>query len=213
MIRAVVFDVFGTLLEITDQRRPFRSLLRHLQEQGRIPRADDVARLMSIRLDLLGAAELFGMTISKDVLNSLESDLQAELASIRVFHDTVSTINQLKDAGYQIGVCSNLALPYGESVLQLLPSPLDAYALSFAVGVVKPESVIYQHVCRSLKCSADEVLFIGDSRRADFEGPLSMGMHARHLCRNQSLSSLDPSTEIESLHEIPHLLEYLKLLA
>ncbi|MBY0444226.1 MAG: HAD family hydrolase [Burkholderiales bacterium] len=213
MIRAVVFDVFGTLFEITDRRMPFRSLLHYLQQQGRAPRADDAAKLMSSRLDLLGVAELFGMTITKDVLHLLDSDLQAELTSIRVFHDTVSTINQLKDAGYQIGVCSNLALPYGESVLQLLPSPLDAYALSFAVGAVKPEPMIYQHVCRSLKCSADEVLFIGDSHTADFEGPRSMGMLARHLRRNQSLSSLDPNTEIESLHEIPYLLEYLKQLA
>lgn len=213
MIRAVVFDVFGTLLEITDQRMPFRSLLRYLQQQGRVPRADDSARLMSSRLDLLGAAELFGMTISKDLLNSLESDLQAELASIRVFHDTVSTINELKDAGYLVGVCSNLALPYGESVLQLLPSPLDAYALSFAVGAVKPEPVIYQHVCRSLKCSADEVIFIGDSRKADFEGPRSIGMQARQLRRDHPLIDLDPESEIESLHEIPYLLEYLKLSA
>lgn len=213
MIRAVVFDVFGTLLEITDRRMPFRSLLHHLQQQGRAPRDNDAAKLMSSRLDLLGAAELLGMTIAKDVLHSLESDLQAELASIRVFHDTVSTINELKDAGYQVGVCSNLALPYGESILQLLPSPLDAYALSFAVGAVKPEPAMYQHVCRSLKCSTDEVLFIGDSRKADFEGPLSMDMHARHLRRNQPPSSLDPNTEIESLHEIPYLLEYLKQLA
>jgi HAD superfamily hydrolase (TIGR01549 family) len=209
VIRAVVFDVFGTLLEITDRSMPFRALLHYLQQQGRAPRADDAAKLMSSRLDLLGVAELFGVTISKDVLHLLESALQAELASIQVFHDTISTINELKDAGYQVGVCSNLALPYGESVLQLLPSPLDAYALSFAVGAVKPDPVIYQHVCRSLKCSADEVLFIGDSRRADFEGPRSIGMHARHLRRNLPLSSLDPNTEIESLHEIPYLLEYL----
>ncbi|MGQ5525338.1 hypothetical protein ACUHMQ_19035 [Chitinimonas sp. PSY-7] len=48
-IRAVVFDVFGTLAEIRDRRAPFKRLLRYAEELGRKPQSADVALVMAQR--------------------------------------------------------------------------------------------------------------------------------------------------------------------
>ena len=75
MIQAVVFDVFGTLLQIGERRHPFRQLMQHLRLQGRTPRPDDARTLMTRNLGLAGAADYFGAQLSNSELASLESDL------------------------------------------------------------------------------------------------------------------------------------------
>ncbi|WP_417277422.1 HAD family hydrolase [Castellaniella sp.] len=60
---------------------------------------------------------------------------------------------------------------------------LDAYILSFEVGVAKPDPAIYEAVCAALGCSPCEALFIGDSRRSDDLGPRAFGMPAHWLDR------------------------------
>lgn len=44
----------------------------------------------------------------------------------------------------------------------LLP-PLDTYAWSYEVGVIKPGPKIYQSLIDQLRCQTSEVLFIGDT--------------------------------------------------
>ncbi|GCA58317.1 hypothetical protein PSCT_04537 [Pseudomonas sp. SCT] len=41
MIQSVVFDVFGTLLQLGGRRHPFRQLMQHLRLHGKTPRPDD----------------------------------------------------------------------------------------------------------------------------------------------------------------------------
>ena len=79
MIQAVVFDVFGTLLQIGERRHPFRQLMQNLRLQGKTPRPDDARTLMTRNLGLAGAADYFGAQLSNSELASLESDLFTEL--------------------------------------------------------------------------------------------------------------------------------------
>ena len=64
----------------------------------------------------------------------------------------------------------------------MLPG-LDGYLLSYEVGAAKPNPVIYQAVCEALGSRPRDVLFIGDSKRCDVQGPQSFGMKARLLDR------------------------------
>jgi len=141
MIQAVVFDVFGTLLQIDERRHPFRQLMQHLRLQGRTPRPDDARTLMTRNLGLAGAADYFGAQLSNSELASLESDLFTELASVRLFDDALESLNQLKNAGLKLALCSNLAAPYAIPAKLLLPS-FDVYGWSFEVGAIKPEPVL-----------------------------------------------------------------------
>lgn len=199
-IKAVAFDVYGTLVHFTDPRRPYKTLLSTLSDLGRTPRASDGARVMSSDVGLAAAAELLGMKLPSDVLQALIADLEAELASVRLFDDALPTIAALQRRGIRVGLCSNLAAPYAAPVEALLP-PLDAYAWSFAVGAVKPEPRMYAHLCQALDAAPGEVLMVGDTLLADYEGPRLHGLQACHLARIRSsgaqawiatLSELEP---------------------
>lgn len=201
-IKAVAFDVYGTLVRIEDPRRPYRKLLALLQKMGRAPRSNDGALLMSTPVTLSETSALLGMPLSADALVSLEDDLAAELASIRLFGDALPAIEALRDSGVRIALCSNLALPYAAPVGRLLPS-LDAYAWSFSVGAVKPNPAIYAALCEALNEPPARVLMVGDTVTADYEGPRDYGMQACHLVRGGSSSA---EVRISQLTELPGLL-------
>ena len=201
-IKAVVFDVFGTLVEIRDKRRTYAQLLGFLERSGRTADRSDGARIMSTQADLAGSARALGVALTPDDLAKLEVDLAAELASIECFPDTIPAIESLKVAGLQVGLCSNLATPYGPPVQRLLP-PMDAYAWSYVAGAVKPDPRIYGHVCEALCVSPREVLMIGDTLCADYVGPRAFGMHACHLARSGEGSA---KLSISTLLDVPLLL-------
>lgn len=187
-IRAVVFDVFGTLVAIQNPRRPYLKLMRWLREQGRRPRADDSTRLMCESVGLAGAARMFGFDVPASILTPWEQELAAELAGITLFDDVIPTLVALRERGLKLGLCSNAAQPYAAPVLAQLPFLLDVYAWSFSVGAIKPDERIYRYLCDTLACSPHEILFIGDTLEADVLGPTRFGMQARLLVRELKVS-------------------------
>ena len=115
-------------------------------------------------------------------LGELRAGLDDELAGLFVYADVAAPLARLHAEGMCVAVCSNLASAYGPSVRRLLPAVSD-FVFSYEVGAVKPDPEIYQHVCDRLRVPASAVLFIGDSRRCDFDGPRAFGMQAALLDR------------------------------
>ena len=100
-------------------------------------------------------------------------------------------LEKLKQSGFRLALCSNLAKPYGEAVFSILPD-LEAYAWSYEVGSIKPEPEIYQYLIDQLNCHPKEVLFIGDTPLADVTGPMAFGMSARliHQKKKKKISDI-----------------------
>jgi HAD superfamily hydrolase (TIGR01549 family) len=204
-IKAVVFDVFGTLVEIDDKRRPFRQLMQLMEKAGRTPKPDDGMKIMSANVGLAGAAQMFGIEIPNNVLAELELELYAELATVKAYPEVKLTLESLRDAGLKIGVCSNLAAPYAVAVKLLLPFELDNYTWSFEVGAVKPEAAIYEALCKGLNYDPHEVVMIGDTLDADYSGPRRFGIHGFHLARREASPA---SEKLRTLDEILPLIGY-----
>ncbi len=198
-IKCVAFDVFGTLVEITDHRRPYRHLLNALEAAGRAKQIDDASRLMTSHVELTDVAQLLRAEIPPSLLKSLEIDLCAELDSIRTFPEVESSLLALRRAGFKIALCSNLAAPYAAPVKRLLPFHFDVYAWSFEVGAIKPDPAIYAHICRSLNYPASEVLMVGDTIDADYEGPRRAGLQSLHLARSGDSPFKDSVTSIDQV--------------
>ncbi len=81
----------------------------------------------------------------------------------------------------KIGLCSNLAASFGPPLVALLPDAPEAQVLSYEVGHIKPEPEIYRLVISKLDVPASRVLFVGDTYRADVEGPRQAGMRAMEI--------------------------------
>ena len=188
-IKAVVFDAFGTLVQIRKQYRPYLRLLKLLRAAGRVPLPHDAVQVMSNDVDLAGALRMFNWDLPSSYIDELEADLQSELSTIQLYADVSATLLSLRSNGLKVGICSNLAAPYAHAVKKLMPFELDAYAWSFEVGAVKPQKEIYQHVCAVLKCQPSEVAMIGDALEADCVAPTRYGMRGLHLKRDGKKSS------------------------
>ncbi|MBA1278809.1 HAD family hydrolase [Stutzerimonas stutzeri] len=182
MAKVVIFDVFGTLVQIQNRRSPYLRLLKLARLQGRRPLPDDALQLMTLDMTLASAARHFGIKISDTQLQELEQRLAEELESMALFSDAPEAIELLQNSGVRVGVCSNLASSYGLDVKRLLPR-LDAYTFSYEVGHVKPDPAIYRAACASLGIEAGHwfdshgrVLMLGDSRQCDRDGPREVGV-------------------------------------
>lgn len=187
----VIFDAFGTIVRINRRTNPYRLLLREGIKQGRHPHPGDAHHIMTLNLDLQGVAEHLGILISQSRMNEIETALQAELDSIEAYPDAIKAIAMLQERGFALGICSNLAKPYGAAVKRLFPS-MDAYAFSFEVGAAKPDPRIYQALLEMIDArpgqsaagTAPGVWMVGDSVRCDQDGARAVGIKGHYLNRS-----------------------------
>jgi len=132
-IRALALDAFGTLIQYGARLAPYGRLVG--------ARGEGAARLPFLTRDVpvaTFAAEL-GL---EHMLPDIEADLAEELAGLRLFAEVPELLARARRAGLRLAVCSNLASEYGPAVRGLLPG-LDAYVLSYEVGVAKPDPAIF----------------------------------------------------------------------
>ena len=146
---------------------------------------------MSSPLDLAGIVDAFNMAPPPASLAQWERDLRIELDTIKLYPDSLPVIEALRRQGFRIGLCSNLAAPYGGQIRALLPPSLNAYALSYEVGAVKPDPAIYAYLLDQLQCAAGDVIFVGDTPSADVDGPIAFGMSARLIDRKAGQTLTD----------------------
>ncbi len=181
-VRAVAFDAFGTLIAYGSTRtNPYQCLVDTAlgASVGRRP-------FLTRNVPVTEFAHEFGLS---DCVPTIRAELDEEIAGLQLFPEVDEVLRTLRVAGLHIAVCSNLAYEYGSAVHRLLPT-LDAHILSFEVGAAKPEPEIFQKVCDALGHPPREVLFVGDSARCDFDGPLAFGMQARQIQREQGQTLL-----------------------
>lgn len=183
----VVFDLYGTLVRFGLMHHPFRKILLRAREQGRKPQPDDARHIMTTNKgceELLAELGIFPPTAT---LAQLHREIQEELGSLKLFDDVLPTLSALLNSGTRLAICSNLAKPYGAVIDNLLPQHVDLIrCLSYEVGAIKPGQEIYDWIVRKSGIPADQTLFVGNTRLADYDGPRKYGFSALHLVRHQS---------------------------
>jgi HAD superfamily hydrolase (TIGR01549 family) len=197
----VIFDLYGTLVKFGVMHHPFRALLKWAREQGRSARGDDARQLMTVDADLFHLARHLDINVPEQMLAQLQSQIDEELASLTLFDDVIPTLEKLQSLRIPIAICSNLAQPYGVVIDRLLPQMELHRFLSYEVGFIKPEPLMYHRIVTDLCVDSAQCLFIGDTVIADYQGPIKNGMQARHLTRghppaSQALSSLNAVIEL-----------------
>lgn len=188
-IAAVIFDAFGTTHRIGCRTNPYRQLLREGLKHGRRPRPNDAHQLMTIDVGIREAADSLGIIVAPSRMIEIESALHQEIESVQLYNETFEAISLLQEHGIAIAVCSNLAAPYGAKVKALMPNH-TAYALSYELGLTKPDPGIYRTACHELGIlpgrlfeDVPQAVMIGDAQRCDRDGPRLFGLKGFHLDR------------------------------
>jgi FMN phosphatase YigB (HAD superfamily) len=131
MIKAILFDAFGTLAEIAERRRPYAKLLSLADAKTRPTHADYAAIVMGRDWAIQETADWLGVTQTQAQEAGVFEGLVTELMSMRLFPEAAETLAQLRANGFTLGICSNLAQPYSAPLRALLPFEMDAYVWSF----------------------------------------------------------------------------------
>lgn len=194
--KVIVFDAFGTLVKIGNSRSPYLKLMKWQKQSGRKPTSKDASIIMSTNANLSQIGNLFGNEIPVNLLVELNADLTLDLDSIELYSDTVVVLQTLKNRGFKLALCSNLAMPYGEKLKKILPNFFDELILSYEIGSIKPDTKIYEAIQMRLNCDMKDILFIGDNEILDVEKPRSLGMSARLIQRNETQTLTDVLRDI-----------------
>jgi dihydrofolate synthase / folylpolyglutamate synthase len=126
----------------------------------------------------------------------------ATIAPWRIFDDVLPCLRELKRRGLKLGVISN----WDERLRPLLrdlqlDNYFDSIVVSGETGAQKPAPKIFHAAAAQLKTPPEAILHIGDSRSEDFAGARATGLQALLLTRRQPLASLP------SLKSLPALIK------
>lgn len=174
--KAVIFDCFGTLMEIRDKHMPYKYLREELYKNNIA--VDNFAQLvMEEKCDIEDIESLVNFKFNNEQKIKFKQMLEKELRSIHIFDDVNQYLKNLQSQNIKTILCSNLAYPYGKSA-KTLTLPLDKYVLSYEVGHIKPHKEIFEICLNQYGLNKDEVIYVGDSVKDDYNGATNFGIKA-----------------------------------
>ncbi|HAH43689.1 HAD family hydrolase [Gimesia sp.] len=201
MIKSVIFDLYGTLLELSQDSKPFLNLA---QSSSAISLGDALRIALTNHCpSLRDCATQLNLMLESD-LDILEKNLHNDLERVRLYTDVIPTLKVLATSNIKIAVISNLATPYKLPFSRhQLESYFDVTVFSCDCGLMKPDPAIYKMALHKLDTLPHETIMVGDSLKSDVEGPSRVGIVSYHLKRTGNIT--DPLTELSTLEAIPKI--------
>jgi HAD superfamily hydrolase (TIGR01662 family) len=160
--------------------------------------------------------EIISKVMKKSGLQVLGLDLptsatvefyRPEVEAWQVYPDTIETLSELKERGFEMGLISNSKSDWlVRSIVQRrdLERFFKVIVTSAAVRIRKPRAEIFTEALKGLKVKALESVFVGDSIQADVSGANSLGMHSIHILRKPITTPhlTNPDATVTSLAEV-----------
>lgn len=188
MIKAVIFDMYETLITLTEGEHYFGSDMardagiENEQFQKLWKPSMDNRSIGKITLEeLLETILKENKCYSDELLQSIvKKRMDSREESFKYLHEEIVPMLQgLKEHGMKIGLISNC---FSEEALVIKRSELfpyfDAVCLSFEEGIQKPDRAIFQRCVDRLKVDAEECLYVGDGGSHELEAAKDFGMRA-----------------------------------
>jgi len=218
-LKAVFFDLGGTLMEDEGDRNAKVSALAAVNARYGIPRtgvetlawflkdlgpyyAGQPERWIPIRDHL---RRNFVAYLRENGRTATEADCgwfertynEKHVEQCRLFPDAIPAVQRVRAAGLHVGLLTDVDEKFVWIILgavRLAPL-LDSVTTSEAVGVGKPNPKIFHAALDAAGCSPEESILVGDSRTRDVAGAKAVGMLALHL---QRMGDSDPAAGLSA---------------
>jgi putative hydrolase of the HAD superfamily len=188
--KAVIFDIFGTLVDIfsLEEYRVFINdmcAVLGVSPEAFMNRWDEAADERALgRVPVAEQLRALCRGLGVDVTPAqLERAVEMRVDFVRGAlvprGDAAETLGRLREGGLKVGVISDCS----EEVVAAWPdtplAPLvDEAVLSAGVGMKKPDPRVYELACERLGVEPAACLFVGDGGSRELTGASSVGMDA-----------------------------------
>lgn len=134
-------------------------------------------------------------------------DVFSDMNSYKLYDDSLSTLIELQDRGYRLGLISNFEGWLEKLLIELEVGHLfDTTVISALEGLEKPDPAIYELALGRADVDPSAAAHVGDSPANDADPAASVGMRAVLLDRDGVYGDLAGHVSITSLQELPDLL-------
>ncbi|MXY94775.1 MAG: HAD family hydrolase [Caldilineaceae bacterium SB0670_bin_27] len=199
--RAVIFDLFGTLVN-SFTRREYDPVNARMAAAINAPYAE-FWQLMGDTLhdSCLGRYSSFEHLISDICSRTGVHADKAQIAQAAAFHyefvasaivpepEVLEALDKLKKRGYRLGLISDCGPPiplfFPQSPLARL---IDIPVFSCEEQIKKPSSAIYQRICQRIEIEPHECIYVGDGSSQELTGAAAVGM--RPVLKRTDLSDV-----------------------
>lgn len=189
MIKAVIFDLDGTLLDrdrslnqfIRDQYERYSDELRHVEKEQYIERFVELDHRGYVWKDKVYEQLLKEYAISRLTPEQLLEDYIHNFQHHCVaFPNVKHVLGELKNRGILLGMITNGFNEFQRLNIRALDIEqyMDAILVSEEEGIKKPEAEIFVRALKKLEVKAKESVYVGDHPNNDVLGARNVGMHA-----------------------------------
>ncbi len=232
MIKAVFFDLYGTLAGFRPSRYEVQSQARaafgiKLTHEGVLngyaladaymskENARNPLRLLDSevrekvyteyeRLVLKGA----GVDVSPEQATQIWKRIRHIQYGLALFDDVAPNLSELRHKGLKIGMISNMDKDGDKLALVLGLAPyIDISVTSLEAGVEKPHPGIFHLALTKAGVQACEAMHVGDQPMSDIEGAMGAGIQPVLLDRDGVHKDFSLCPRIETLSELHSLID------
>lgn len=225
MIKAVVFDMFETLVSLFEGRTYFSEHMAEdvglvhdkFREAWHKTENERTCGECTIEEGIERALSPFGCCTEENV--KLLAGKRREMLddSFRVIpEDSLILLKRLKDSEIKIGLISNC---YSDEREYIRNSPLypyfDSAMLSYEQGISKPDPEIFKRIMKELDVEPSECMYVGDGGSNELYAASKAGMKAIQTLVFHEMA-YEPHVPCDVLSDFPHvykqedILDYLR---
>lgn len=188
MIKAVIFDMFETLVTLftgrtyfsehiaADLNQPIEAFRKcwHETEKDRTLGKYSMEEGLAITLKNLGSYSPENVQLVCRKRREALGDTFKAIPS-----ESLWLLQTLREKGYKVGLITNT---FSDERDMILASPLyplfDAAIISYEQGISKPDPEIYRRAMQALNVTPQECLYVGDGGSHELQAARSLGMQA-----------------------------------
>ncbi len=221
MIKAVIFDMFETLItlynselykgrQIAEEMGISEAKFREIWDTSDEDRTLGVRTFEEVIIEILQANNIYSKDLYETIVNK-RYYCTAETFN-NMHPEVVLLFGALKERGIKIGLITNC---YNEEREVIKKSEIykyfDAACMSCDIGIKKPNPKIYEICVEKLEVEPEECIYVGDGGSHELEAALECGMKAIQATWYLKEGVDQPCGKLEQFQQAANPLEIIKM--